>query len=29
MEVLLETLEYDNLARIWIERTVSEVKKGR
>jgi chromosome segregation ATPase len=29
MEAVLETLEYDNLARIWIERTKEEVKKGR
>ena len=29
METVLETLEYDNLARIWIERTKREVKKGR
>lgn len=29
MEEVLEVLEYDNIARIWIERTVQEVKKGR
>jgi DNA repair ATPase RecN len=29
MATVLDVLEYDNLARIWIERTVQEVKKGR
>ena len=29
MATVLDVLEYDNLARIWIERTVTEVKKGR
>lgn len=29
METVLDVLGYDNLARIWIERTESEVKKGR
>lgn len=29
MAVVLDLLEYDNLARVWIERTVDEVKKGR
>ena len=29
MEMMLETLEYDNLARIWLERTETEVREGR
>jgi chromosome segregation ATPase len=29
METMLETLEYDNLARIWLERTETEVREGR
>ncbi|MXV60568.1 chromosome segregation protein SMC [Natronorubrum sp. JWXQ-INN-674] len=29
MENLLETLEYDNLDRIWIDRTSREVREGR
>jgi len=29
METVLDMLEYDNLARIWIERTETEVKRGR
>ncbi|NHN42934.1 chromosome segregation protein SMC [Halorubellus sp. JP-L1] len=29
MEAVLDALAYDNIARIWIERTVQEVKKGR
>jgi chromosome segregation ATPase len=29
METVLSALEYDNLARIWIERTEEEVKEGR
>lgn len=29
METVLDALEYDNLARIWIERTESEVPEGR
>lgn len=29
MEALLEMLEYDNLARIWLERTETEVREGR
>jgi len=29
METVLDVLEYDNLARIWIERTETEVKRGR
>jgi len=29
METILETLEYDNLARIWLERAETEVREGR
>jgi len=29
METMLETLEYDNLTRIWLERTETEVREGR
>jgi DNA repair exonuclease SbcCD ATPase subunit len=29
METMLEVLEYDNLARIWLERTETEVREGR
>jgi chromosome segregation ATPase len=29
MEEVLDVLEYDNLARVWIEQTVHEVKNGR
>ena len=29
MTTVLDVLEYENLARIWIERTVTEVKRGR
>ncbi|MFC4541307.1 archaea-specific SMC-related protein [Halosolutus amylolyticus] len=29
MENLLDTLEYDNLDRIWIDRTTREVREGR
>jgi len=29
MATVLDVLEYENLARVWIERTVTEVKKGR
>ena len=29
MEAMLEVLEYDNLARIWLERTETEVREGR
>jgi hypothetical protein len=29
MEAMLKVLEYDNLARIWLERTETEVREGR
>jgi len=29
MDTVLEILEYDNLARIWLERTEKEVREGR
>ena len=29
METILEVLEYNNLARIWLERTETEVREGR
>jgi DNA repair exonuclease SbcCD ATPase subunit len=29
MDTMLEVLEYDNLARIWLERTETEVRDGR
>jgi len=29
METMLEVLEYNNLARIWLERTETEVREGR
>lgn len=29
METMLEVLEYDNIARIWLERTETEVREGR
>jgi len=29
METVLDVLEYDNLARIWIERTETKAKRGR
>jgi DNA repair exonuclease SbcCD ATPase subunit len=29
METVLELLEYENLARIWLERTETEVREGR
>ena len=29
MEAMLEVLEYDNLARIWLERAETEVREGR
>jgi seryl-tRNA synthetase len=29
METILEVLEYTNLARIWLERTETEVREGR
>lgn len=29
METILELLEYNNLARIWLERTETEVREGR
>jgi len=29
MENLLETLQYENLDRIWIDRTTREVREGR
>lgn len=29
METVLELLEYENLARIWLERRVTEVREGR
>ena len=29
MEAMLEILEYDSLARIWLERTETEVREGR
>lgn len=29
MDTVLETLEYDNISRIWLERTEQEVREGR
>jgi DNA repair exonuclease SbcCD ATPase subunit len=29
MDTVLELLEYDNLARVWLERTETEVREGR
>jgi chromosome segregation ATPase len=29
MDTVLEMLEYDNLARVWLERTETEVREGR
>jgi len=29
MDTMLEVLEYDNLARVWLERTEREVREGR
>lgn len=29
METILEVLEYNNLARIWLERTETEIREGR